>query len=199
MAQLSDEQIAQVKKFVETFPEEEREAKLEEILSQLVSEEKKGPQCPFCLLAEGKLKTQKVFEDSDFLSVLEINPANPGHTLVFPKKHIAELNQVPNLVDFFLLSNSIASSLLTFNAGVNILYAVGAAAGQKFGHLVVNIIPRAEKDEVSLVWKPKSLNENELNKIRERIVSGLVKKVEPAVFDAEKFKARLPHPKKRMP
>src|SRR3989344_1531065 len=119
MPQLSEEQVAQVKKFVETFPEEEREAKLEEILSQLVADEKKAPQCPFCLMVEGKLKVQKVFEDKDFMAVLEINPANPGHTLVFPKVHLAGLNQIPSLSEFFLLNNGIAASLLTFNSGVN--------------------------------------------------------------------------------
>lgn len=199
MAQLSDEQIAQVKKFVETFPEEEREAKLEEILSQLVSDEKKPPQCPFCLMVEGKLKTQKIFEDNDFLAVLEINPANPGHVLLFPKKHGGELSQVQSLPDFFLLANSIASSLLHFNPGVNILYSVGAAAGQKFGHLVTNIVPRQDKDEVSFSWKGKPLVEKELNSVRERIVNGLVKKEVPAAIDVEKFKEKLPNPKKRRP
>ena len=54
MPDLSDEQMAQIKKFVETFPEEEREAKLEEILSQFVADDKapKTPQCPFCTLQD---------------------------------------------------------------------------------------------------------------------------------------------------
>ena len=201
MAQLSEEQIAQVKKFVETFPEEEREAKLEEILSQLVAEEKKGPQCPFCLMVEGKLKTQKVFEDQEFLAVLEINPANPGHVLVFPKVHTSELNQIKSLPDFFLLVNQIGTSLLGLNPAVNILYSVGAAAGQRFGHVMAQVIPRLEKDEVVFSWKPKPLDENALTLLKEKIAAGLVKKEvkQDAPFDVVKFKERLLDPKKRMP
>ena len=30
----------------------------------------------------------KVWEDDHFLAFLDINPINPGHTLVIPKKHI---------------------------------------------------------------------------------------------------------------
>ena len=201
MAQLSEEQIAQVKKFVETFPEEEREAKLEEILGQLVAEEKKGPQCPFCLMVEGKLKTQKVLEDQEFLAVLEINPANPGHVLVFPKVHTPELNQINNLPAFFLLVNNIGTSLRGLNPGVNMLYGVGVNAGQKFGHVMAQVIPRLEKDEVVFSWKGKPLDENVLGVLREKIVAGLVKKEvkQDAPFDIARFKARLLDPKKRMP
>src|SRR3989338_7421935 len=146
MPDLSDEQMAQIKKFVETFPESEREAKLEEILSQFVADEKnpKTPQCPFCLLAEGKLKTQKVFDDDEFLAVLEINPANPGHTLLFPKKHVETIHTLPSLPEFLLIAENIAASVGTHSSGVNVLYSFGAAAGEKFNHFVVNIIPRKE-------------------------------------------------------
>ncbi len=202
MPQLSEEQINQIKKFVETFPEEEREAKLEEILSQLVEEDKKpqAVQCPFCLMGEGKLKTQKVFEDERFLAVLEINPANPGHILVFPKKHLADLHALENsLVDFLLLIHNLSSSLLKFNAGVNVLVSLGVLAGQKFPHLVVHILPRVEKDAVTLSWKGKPLSEQELNALREKIAAGLVKKEPEKKVDPEKFKSRLIKPENRMP
>ena len=196
MPDLSDEQMAQIKKFVETFPESEREAKLEEILSQLVTEEKgsKTPQCPFCLLAEGKLKAHKVFEDNEFLAVLEINPANPGHTLLFPKKHLETIHALPSLPEFLLLAENIAASVGSFSGGVNVLYSFGAVAGEKFNHFVVNIIPRKDKDEVTLTWKPKPANEKELEGMREKIATGLVKKKEEpvVVVDPNKIKKKMP-------
>ncbi len=202
MPQLSEEQIVQIKKFVETFPEEEREAKLEEVLSQFVTDDKKPQQqmqCPFCLMNEGKLKVQKVFEDKDFLAVLEINPANPGHVLVFPRTHVRDMNSLAeNLPTFLLLTNSIASSLLSFNSGVNILFSMGSLAGQKFDHMVVHIIPRKEKDEVVFSWKSKPLQEKDLVVLREKIVAGLVG-VSEKPFDVEEFKGRMLRSEGRSP
>ena len=43
--------------------------------------------CIFCMIASGKIPCAKVAEDEDFIAFLDINPINPGHTLVIPKKH----------------------------------------------------------------------------------------------------------------
>ncbi len=64
---------------------------------------------------------------------------------------------------------------MSFNPGVNILVSVGAAAGQRFPHLVVPIIPRKDKDEVNFSWKGKPIPENELEPLREKIVAGMKK------------------------
>jgi len=52
------------------------------------------PQCPFCLIAEGKIETNVIYSDDKFLGVLDINPANPGHVLLFPKVHYTNLNDM---------------------------------------------------------------------------------------------------------
>jgi len=198
MAQLSEDQMTQIRKFVETFPEEEREEKLKEVLSQL-EEHTQTPQCPFCLMAEGKLKTNKVFEDKDFLAVLEINPANPGHTLLFPKGHVNHLEELKEtLPDFFLLGESIASSLLKFNPGANILFSQGEAAGQRFDHLVVNILPRTQKDDVVFSWKPKQTSEETLKDVREKIIQGLAKNAETSL-DLQGVEKRVLRPEHRTP
>lgn len=44
--------------------------------------------CIFCKIVEGKIPCSKVWEDESFLAFLDINPVNPGHTLLIPKKHI---------------------------------------------------------------------------------------------------------------
>jgi histidine triad (HIT) family protein len=43
--------------------------------------------CIFCKIVAGVIPAHKVYEDSDFLAFLDINPLSPGHTLVIPKKH----------------------------------------------------------------------------------------------------------------
>ena len=44
-------------------------------------------ECVFCKIAKGEIPADKIYEDDDFFAFLDINPVNPGHTLVVPKNH----------------------------------------------------------------------------------------------------------------
>lgn len=43
--------------------------------------------CVFCKIISGEIPSAKVWEDERFLAFLDINPINPGHTLLIPKGH----------------------------------------------------------------------------------------------------------------
>lgn len=43
--------------------------------------------CIFCKIAKGEIPSTKVWEDEGYFAFLDINPINPGHTLLIPKKH----------------------------------------------------------------------------------------------------------------
>ena len=43
--------------------------------------------CLFCKIVKGEIPSKKVYEDEYCIAFLDINPANPGHTLVIPKEH----------------------------------------------------------------------------------------------------------------
>ena len=90
MPKITKDQLQQIEDYLKTLPDSEREVKRKEIITQL--EEPK--QCPFCLMSEGKIDTTKVYEDKNFLAVLEIKPANKGHTIIIPKRHIGSLSQL---------------------------------------------------------------------------------------------------------
>ena len=51
--------------------------------------------CIFCKIVSGELPSHKIYEDSDILVFLDINPVNPGHTMVIPKKHYNDLLDIP--------------------------------------------------------------------------------------------------------
>ena len=44
--------------------------------------------CIFCKIAKGEIPSSKIWEDEDHLAFLDINPVNPGHTLIIPKNHV---------------------------------------------------------------------------------------------------------------
>src|SRR3989344_1009991 len=91
MPKLTKEQLKQIEEHIKTLHEEEREPKLKEIMSQL---EDMPVECPFCLMSKNKIETTKIYEDQDFLAVLEINPANKGHTILMPKRHIKSISNL---------------------------------------------------------------------------------------------------------
>ena len=47
--------------------------------------------CVFCKIVAGEIPGAKVYETDEVLAFLDINPVNPGHTLVVPKKHCENL------------------------------------------------------------------------------------------------------------
>ncbi len=50
--------------------------------------------CIFCMIAEGKIPSSKVYEDEYILAFNDINPQAPTHVLVIPKSHIPSLDGV---------------------------------------------------------------------------------------------------------
>ena len=50
--------------------------------------------CIFCMIAEGKIPSTKVYEDDEVLAFRDINPQTPVHILVIPKKHIASADEI---------------------------------------------------------------------------------------------------------
>lgn len=203
---ISAEQMKQVEEFVKTLPEDEREERMKEIMEELEKAEDK-PQCPFCLMASGSISTFKVFEDQDLLAVLEINPANPGHILLFPKVHVASLRSMnPAVVEALLqMAHTLSNVLMTFNDGANVLFSEGAAAGQKLPHVVVQVIPRVKGDDVQIAWKSKPLGEKELAALREKLLHAIAELaaeknvVAAPKADVDSVKENLTRQRKRRP
>lgn len=41
----------------------------------------------FCKIIAGEIPSKPVYEDEFVISIMDVNPASPGHVLVIPKKH----------------------------------------------------------------------------------------------------------------
>lgn len=111
-------------------------------------------QCPFCKIIKGEIPSKNVYEDELIIAILDINPANKGHTLVMPKEHYPILPLIPPNVFEHLavrtkeISRAIKEGALVF--GDNIFIANGAAAGQQSQHFMLHIIPREENDGIDI-------------------------------------------------
>lgn len=180
MVEFTPEQLEQLEQVLEQFPEQEREEKKQQLITQIESQQSPPQQCPFCLMVEGKIKTTNVYDDSIFLAVLEINPANPGHIILFPKKHVTNLTElsIEEQEKFFDAARKLDASVLKFSEGSSIVLSSGKVTGVKFPHLIFNIIPRISGDEVFLTWKSKKVTEEEISKFQKLIIENIPLKIE---------------------
>lgn len=106
----------------------------------------------FSQIIAGDLPCYKVYEDEHVLAFLDINPIQPGHTLVIPKNPSIDGLSCPpeDLARIIIVGQKIAAALMdtTKCDGVNFLMNNCEAAGQKVFHTHLHIIPRMTDDGV---------------------------------------------------
>ncbi len=66
------------------------------------------PNCIFCKIVNKEIPAEIIYEDTDFLAFLDINPQSPGHTLIIPKQHHRWVWDVPAFTNYFKLAQKIA-------------------------------------------------------------------------------------------
>lgn len=103
--------------------------------------------CLFCKIVAGEIPSKKVYEDDVAFAFLDIEPFHDGHTLVVPKRHVADLLEDPSaLAEITPAITTVARTLVDKldAAGINMLSNCGEAAGQSVFHLHVHLVPRRE-------------------------------------------------------
>jgi len=157
------------------------------------------PQCPYCLICQGKIPANIIYEDPSFTAALEIKPANAGHVVLFPKSHSKTVSDLSakELEHLSQAISKISSVLQKLSSGVNVLISEGEAAGQVFNHLTINIIPRFENDNLVFAWQPKPVTEeqtSQLKKVLSDSLKAMIKKPEEPKLpeaDLEKIKSKI--------
>ena len=130
----------------------------------------KEKDCIFCKIIEREIHSQIIFENELDIAFLDISPISDGHTIVIPKKHYSNLEDIPDyeLTELFKVVKKLAKIIhkkLKID-GYNILQNNFTAAGQVIKHFHVHIIPRNFDDERFRIKIPRNQSsEEELNKI----------------------------------
>lgn len=138
-------------------------------------------QCIFCKIVRGEIPSKKVYEDKDVLAFLDINPANPGHTLVVPKKHAEDITKSDDedMTKALRIVKKITADLKEkMNAiGVNVIQNNGKAAGQIVAHTHFHVIPRYPNDVVVISYQRVQLSDEQLEEIRSKLAHEEKKKM----------------------
>lgn len=114
--------------------------------------------CLFCGIAAGTIPAQLVAEDERTVAFMDINPATPGHLLVIPRAHSADLREAApeDLTAATLMAQELVARVIDRLGadGANLLSCIGSHAGQGVFHTHLHIIPRYQDDPLKLPWIP---------------------------------------------
>jgi histidine triad (HIT) family protein len=104
----------------------------------------------FCEIVKRNIASHVVYQDEDYIAILDKYPISIGHTLVMPKKHFERVNDLSprefsNLYARVYALNRIITSRMNASAS-HISINDGAAANQLIPHVHVHIIPRSLND-----------------------------------------------------
>ena len=133
----------------------------------------KKDDCIFCKLANGVFPTNSIYEDDDFNVILDAAPANPGHALILPKEHFADVFEIDEeiLGKAMILAKKIAKRQLEVLKcdGVNIIQNNKEAAGQSVLHYHLHVIPRFLGDNQKMLWTPKEAEDEAQKQMCEKL------------------------------
>jgi histidine triad (HIT) family protein len=125
--------------------------------------------CVFCKIAKKEIPCFEVYEDKKFFAFLDINPRNPGHTLVIPKEHFRWVWDVPYLGEYFEVVGKIANAI---KKAMKTDFVVSFIIGEEVPHAHIHLVPRFSGDghgaliELSLIRK---IEKEEMAKIANKI------------------------------
>jgi histidine triad (HIT) family protein len=110
--------------------------------------------CVFCAVIAGEAPAVRIYEDDDYLAILDIRPIVRGHTLVLPKKHTIDLTDTPaqTVAGMVSIGQRIAKAARASELqadGNNIVINDGKAAFQSVFHLHLHVAPRQIGDKLS--------------------------------------------------
>lgn len=129
--------------------------------------------CIFCKIINKEIPSTRLYEDDDFVIILDVGPASFGHVLILPKDHYENLYGMPEeqLKKAICLAKEFGEKLVkALHAdGLNLVQNNGVAAGQTVYHFHMHLIPRYENDGVGELWTPGSLSDEQRQEIIEKL------------------------------
>jgi ATP adenylyltransferase len=108
--------------------------------------------CILCLVRDGSAEVRSLVVHETGLSMVSLNlyPYNPGHLLVFPKRHLRDIREMTadERADIDGLTRACLDVLDATHgpAAYNVGYNMGLAAGASIDHLHLHVIPRYHRE-----------------------------------------------------
>ena len=97
--------------------------------------------CIFCKIASGEIDSAEIWEDKEFLAILDIMPNTRGMTLVLTKKHFDSyaFDMSDDMYEKFMLAAKKVSGLL--EKGLNVKRVAMVMEGMGVNHAHIKLYP----------------------------------------------------------
>ena len=109
--------------------------------------------CLFCRIASGELATAFAYEDEHVVAFHDTNPQAPVHVLVIPRRHIADIAELPSTdpsdVGEIIRGVARAAAAVARPGGYRVVANRGPDAGQSVFHLHFHVLSGRQ-----LGWPP---------------------------------------------
>ena len=131
--------------------------------------------CEFCQIARGDNDSVEIVcEGAAWIAFFPLEPATPGHTLVIPRMHVANLWDVDANLGAELMAAVIRVGRAIDKAltpdGMNLITSAGSAAEQTVFHLHLHVVPRWRRDGFGRIWPADSrFADPTLDRVADRI------------------------------
>lgn len=149
--------------------------------------------CIFCEVAAKRIPSRVVYENDNFMAIVDIRPLNKGHVQLIPKQHFEYVYDVPNFGEYFEIAKAVG---LAQKKALGAFHFSLVTLGFEIKHAHIWVVPRFENDGHGgyIDWQNvKQVPENEMDEIAEKLRSAipefLSKKQEPVV-EEEKEEVR---------
>jgi len=102
--------------------------------------------CVFCDIVEGRIPSNKVYENDKVLCFRDINPVAPTHVLVVPKKHFDNIVEVSKDAEGAEYLDACAKAIAevassdNLDSGFRVINNCGPDGGQTVMHLHFHVI-----------------------------------------------------------
>jgi len=130
--------------------------------------------CFGCQLANQLVETKVIFEDDVMTCILDINPLNEGHTLILPKTHYKDLEEI----DERTMKSIVKASVIISKALKSIYQPDGITVIQNGGifndldHYHMHVFPRYKDDGFGWI-EPSNKSSNDLERVKINIIEEL--------------------------
>ena len=135
----------------------------------------KKDDCSFCKIAAGEIPSRKIYEESDLIAIMDLNPTSKGHSLIIPKEHCTNIYDIDEDIAAKVMKTAkkLATKMtVALNCdGLNLLQNNGETAGQTMFHFHMHLIPRyKDADNNMLKFTSVSFSDEEMDSIRDQII-----------------------------
>ena len=104
-------------------------------------------ECIFCKIAKGEMDSYVVYEDEIVKAILDVNPLANGHTLILPKKHYKDLDDIDEktITHVMMVSKKVKKIMEEKLSPIGITLIQNNRVAQEMKHFHMHVKPIYEK------------------------------------------------------